>query len=335
VSQQLFFPYATVHGSLDASWQLSGAEHELTASRAFRLTDDLPPSGRLTLAVESKIPEDARLTAFPEAERRAAPSQVLLVVRSGSSRIRLAATLTEAEPNTFGGSVELPGSILHGELEAFVALVRTSDGHPHAGFASHKGAILGTSEIVKVQLEEPPSPPGGHLEIAYEDFRSSPNALRRNNSDRMFALDMEAEMPKLWLNESIPELVKVTQSRARRGVPRRIRDATFDTIVVQTWTSLISSAVAALAISLTDDVEYSEAVDSLDDWQRRVLHFWAPRLYPELSDAGQALDAVCQAAAGRERLPHLFERMTLATQVQAGSTGAFDGLVRVMTGEGV
>jgi hypothetical protein len=109
----------------------------------------------------------------------------------------------------------------------------------------------------------------------------------------------------------------------------------FDTIATQVWTSLLASAVGDLALALTEEIEYGDALVALEDWQHRVLQFWAPRLFPELSDRGQAIDAVCHAAAGRERLPALFERTSLGIQEWVGSAGTFDGLVRVMTGEGV
>jgi hypothetical protein len=334
MSQAVFFPYATLPQAIEAEWELRGADFAETPTKAFRLVEDMPRDGRIVLAVSSPIDDALIARALPESERAEPPVQVLLVVRSPSSRLRTAVPMVSTEGSVLTGEIELPGSMIHGQVDAFVVVVRTAHGAPTSGYASHKGAILGTSETKTIELEEPPSPPGGYLEVSYEDFRLSGSNLRRANSDKLFAIDLEGEVPTIWLNDAIPDLARVTQSRARRGLPRRVRDATFDTITTQVWTSLIATAVSALAIALADDVEYGEALDSLDDWQSRTIHFWAERVFPELS-ASQAVEAVCHSASGPERLPMLFERVTLATQGWSQSAGAFDGLVRVLVGEGV
>ena len=46
----------------------------------------------------------------------------------------------------------------------------------------------------------------------------------------------------LWLNSGIEHFQYVAHARGPRGRNIRIRDATFDSIVTQAWTSLVSIA---------------------------------------------------------------------------------------------
>jgi hypothetical protein len=335
VSQHVFFPYAYAPAAFDCQWSIPGLSYSTTSSGALRLDDDLPFDRALSLHVRARLAPGVFDRVLPEAERSGPPVRIALVLRSPSSRLREAVPLDEVEPGYYGGSVTLPRSRIHGEIEAFVAIVRTEDGAPHPGMASHRAAILGSSESVAIQLEEPIAPPGAYLDVDFEDFGQSANQLRRRNADQLFALDLDGEMPRLWLNEGIPEFANIMLSKARRGLPRRIRDATFDTVTVQVWTSLIATSIGSLAAVLDGELEPAEALDSIDEWQSRVLHYWAPRLFPELSDADSALASLCQLSIRRERLAEVYERVSVGVQRQARSVEAFSGLIRVLHDEGV
>lgn len=335
MSTASFFPYNHVRGAVTCQWTLEGAEADLTPSGALRLTEDVAVDSTLKLVARARIAPATFSVVLPEEERKKPPVRVLLVVRSPSCRLRESGEMLENEAGEFLGEISLPGSTLHGEIDATVFIVRRDACGSSPPYASHKGAILAESETQTVLFEEPPMPPGGHLEIGFEVFAESLNSLRRSHSQELFAIDTEGEAPKLWLNEGIPQYAEILQSRARRGLPRRIRDASFETITVQVWTALLASAISSLALTLDGEIEYKEALDSIEQWQLSALTFWAPRLYPEFSNSAQALEALCRAASARERLPEFFERVTLAVQGWASSASVFDGLLRIVNGNPV
>jgi hypothetical protein len=332
VSTLSFFPYAHANGAIECSWRLSGAEFERTPSGHLRLAEDLSLGRALHLSVEARVAPAAFSVVFPEDERTHPPARLLLVVRSASSRLRRGVDLTRVDTDKYVGETDLRCSDISGFLEASVFLIRSAARGSTRSFATHTGAILAESPSLVIELEEPRFPPGGHLDVAFENFATSTNPVRRAHPRQLFAIDTEGDAPKIWLNEGVRQLAAVLTTRARRGSIRRVRDATYETIVTQAWTSLIGTAFGNLAVALGHDVEYQEALESLEEWQRSTLTFWAPKLYPGLDDS-EAMQTVCRAAQAREGHGAFFERVTLSVQEWADSANVFDGLLRWINGD--
>jgi hypothetical protein len=332
MSEAVLRPYRFGADALALSCVLEDVENETTPSGDLLLLEPLPRGGELRIAATVRVTAGTFERVLPEDERRAFPLQVAVVVRSPTSRVRTAFPLADVG-DSFAGVITIPAVDLFYRVSLMPVLVRSVAASGRDGFGTHRGAILANGQSVDVLLDEPIAPPGGYLEIEFEDFSRSPNALRQRNADRMFAIDTEGPYPKLWLNQAINNLEAVMRSRARRGVPRRIRDATYDTICCQVWTALISASLTEIAASADDDVSEADAISALPEWQQRVLYFWAPRLYPELSNREQALSEVCSAAWREGHGTELLERASLAIQAWAGSSDAFVGLTRLLTGE--
>ncbi len=262
MSEAVLHPYRFGADALSLSCGLEGVENESTPSGDLLLLEPLPRAGVLRIAATVRVSAGTFERVLPEDERSPSPVQVAVVVRSPSSRIRAAFPLADAG-DSYAGTISIQTDELYSRISLTPVLVRSTSASVRDGFATHLGAILANGRSVDVLLDEPIAPPGGYLEIEFEDFRRSPNSLRQRNADRMFAIDTEGAFPKLWLNQSIDNLEDVMRSRARRGVPRRIRDATYDTVCCQVWTALISASLTELAASADDDVSEADAVGSL------------------------------------------------------------------------
>lgn len=335
MSEAILHPYSFAGDALAMSCSLEGIEAETTASGNLLLSDELAEDSDLTIATEVRMALGTIDRVLPEHERVEPPVSIFVLVRSPSSRLRTSHRLA-GEMGTFSGAIELGSDVLHSRLTLTPILARTTSSPViFEGFAAHRGAILATGRPIDILLEEPPTPPGGYLEIQFEDFRTSPDPLRKRNAGCMYAIDTQGDFPRLWLNNAIPGFEQVVRSKARRGIPRRIRDATYDTICSQVWTALISASVGELAIALEDGLQEQEALASIPEWEQRVLQFWSSRIYPELSNSDQALAEVCAVSAREGHGTELQERISLAVQAWVNSADAFGGLMRFVTGEGV
>jgi hypothetical protein len=226
-------------------------------------------------------------------------------------------------------------SHIHLAMPANAFAYRTRQGDVIPGVASHAGALLGNGDAIDILLEEPVAPPGGHLDIEYDDFRASQDPLRRRNPEALIAVDVRGDQPKLWLNSGVTNLVEIVGSRARRGANARIREATYQSIAAQVWTVLIAASVEALRAAIADGLEGRAALDEIIEWKKRVVHYWAPRIYSWISDRDQAVDALVAAAASADGLVEVHEATVVALQRYTNARSAFDGLIRLVTREGV
>jgi hypothetical protein len=335
MSESILRPYRFAPDALSLACSLVGVEGETTASGDLLVTQPLPDEGPLRIATTIRVAPGTIERVVGDEERSHPPVEVALMVRSASSRLRERHTLV-ARGEGYATEFDLPLDRLHSRVSLFPVIARTSRAtNSRPGFADHLGAILATGRSIDVLLEEPVAPPGGYLDIEFEVFSESQDPLRRRNATQLFAIDLEGDFPKLWLNQGIEGFEAVMRTRARRGVPRRIRDATYDTLCCQVWTALLSASLNELADTGSEDLTVTDAIGGLAEWQQRVIHFWAPRLYPELASADQALAEMCSAAWGEGHGSEIQERASVAIQAWAGSAEAFAGLVRMQTGEAV
>jgi hypothetical protein len=335
MSEAVLFPYPHLEAALSLSCDLGDLETETTPSGSLLIVQDLDEIDQISIDLVVRVAPGTRERVLPPFDDGWVEHQVVVTMNEPTTRLRRSIALQDAESDDeFRGHVVLDTTDLASEvaLTPYLVLTQPSDDRR---FARHVGAAVATGRQVDVLFREPPTPPGGYLEIEFEVFADSPNAGRRSNPSVLFALDLEGAYPKLWLNRGVDGFERIMRSVARRGAPRRIRDATYDSIIGQTWTSLLSTALAGLAASQSIAGESQSPLTDLPDWQQRVIYFWAQRLYPELNNRDQAIREITRVVVRPERLGEIQERMVIAVQNFASSPEVFRGLLRFETGEGL
>lgn len=333
MSRAEFYPYPVAHDAVALDLRF---EEDPLVEVSGRMVDAqaLPDDQELRVVLSAHLEDGVLDRVLPRAEQDDPPVEMMVTVHSISSRYRAAVRLEPAGDGDFTGTTAIPKNRFHGALELRPALVRSAPGGED-GYARHKAALLAWGEPVSVQVDQPPPPPGDYLEVEFEDFLTSGNRLRNGNPDAVYMLDTRSETPKLWLNSRVAELERVLRSTAPRGRIRRIKDATYDTIVTGVWTSLALHATTALALQSAGqegDETGDDPIDGLREWEQRVVGFWAPRLFPSASKE-DALEELKACAADRAAIGELHDRLSIAVQEQAGSPEAFRGLVRWLNEE--
>lgn len=329
-----FFPYAVADSALALTYDLR-SDHLEGLDNGRILAAGVPDPEPVTVDLRVDVEEGTYDKVLPASERGEPPVDVVVAVRSVSARDRRTVSMV-AEDGRWRGTLDILKSELYGELELEPLLVRTqARGSGDAGFAAHCGAVIATGTAVQLVVDEPPLSSGGFIEIRFENFRDSGSRKRNEKPTLLYMLDTDPEVPVLWLNEGIPEFKTVMLAKGPRGGNFRVRDAMFDTIVSQVWTSLASIALTSLALVIRDNEEDAEAdpVGLLPEWHQRVISFWAPHLYP--GSRAEAIEKVVETASNRLLLPELFDLLGVAVQEWARSERAFQGLIRLRDREGV
>ena len=220
MSQVVLHAYTYGENALALRCTPTNAEFETTPSGSILLLE--APPDQLELAVDIQMARDTLDVVLPQDDRGDPTWSVGVLARSSVSRFRIAKAL---EPGTdegfFVGSLVLTMSDLRGSIELVPVLVRNVARGSMERYGTHVGAALAGGTSVDVLLEQPVAPPGGYLDIEFEDFRESASPLRRGNSDRLFALDLDGESPKMWLNRGVEDFGQIMRSNARRGAVRR------------------------------------------------------------------------------------------------------------------
>jgi hypothetical protein len=336
MSRYLLRPYPYLPDALTLTVTPAELDYEIQPGGSLLITEDLSDSAEIHFNVSIDVVRGFVDGLVPAGERADPPVALGVAIRTVSARSRslqiLGPVTTELEYVT---TLSFRRGDLLDSVELRPLLIRTDAGDEDSGFAWFKGAALADGKVAVVLFEERPMPTGAHIDIVYEDFRSSRNELRRQQNRAIFALDLEGDEPVLILNSAHERLESVTRSTARRGVPRRVRDATYDTIVCQAWTSMIAASLTALASEGDLRLEPREMLDLLPGWQQRVLHYWATRLFPELGDRQQAIAEIADYVRDPGLTGSLQQRVSLAVQELSRSDEAFAGLVAVLTGEGL
>ena len=327
-----FYPYPTAPDGLVLKCEVDRDEAVVEDHRV--LLQGVPDGETVNLAAEVTIADDVFDRVLPEPERGDPPVTLVVLVRSLSSRLRRAVSLTKTDGGAWTGTVELPKPDLYQAVEIEPVLARRSRGDGD-GYAGHPGARLAWGPPVKVEVDDLPVPAGGYLEVQWDDFRTSTRPRLKARPGLLYMLDTEQDPPMLWLNSGIEHFKAVAHARGPRGRNIRVRDATFDTIVSQVWTSLVSVVIARLAAAMTAEPEADAALESLTDWETRVVHFWAQGLVPEAGSKGEAVRELAERAGTPELLADLHERIGAAVQEQARTAYAFRGLIRLRDNEGV
>jgi hypothetical protein len=284
------------------------------------------------LRVSAAVPAGIADQLVPPTEAHRPPLEVCLVCQSVESRKRSAQVL--------------PGDGLHegeitfrrnewaglAELRAFLVRTKRNSQQP-AGFAADRGSALAWSRPLKVLFDEPPPHPGQHLDIQWESFSTSGDAWRRRNADQLFALDNSRDPPVLFLNRDLTGAYRILNSDAPHGKTARVRDATNLMLAHQVWTSLLATALAALAPYNADggDSTPEDKLAELKDWQAGILYDWSRYLYPEC-DPQTALERVVSAAGDMVRTGEVMGRLGNAIQSRFSSHLGFQKLWEALDG---
>lgn len=327
-----FFPYPTAAGSLVLTCE-SDDPSALIEDRRVQL-QALAEDQEVELSLTVTAAEGSLETALPASELDAPPVRIMVVLRGVPARTRQSIALEAEGERTWTGKVSFSKADLYRTLALEPVAIRATKG-TDTGYAQHVGARLGWGLSVAIEIDDPPIPTGGYLDIQWDDFKHSDKPLRKSNSDLMYMLDTEGETPKLWLNSGIDQLKPVMHVSGPRGRSLRVRDAVFDTIVSQVWSSLVSAILVKLASELGEEEDSDAVLEMLNDWELRILHHWAQHLFPESGDRGDAIGEVLYYAAAPELRGALQDRLGMAVQRHARTVYAFKGLIRLRDGEGV
>lgn len=289
-------------------------------------------SGQEILKVEISVvlPDSLAEEYVPDSEKKDPPVQVILVCRSNESRKRFSLPLNGS--GVYLADLECRKDEWFGTLIIQAALVRTQELVPPVpGFGADKGSFLSWSEEKRILFDQPSVPPGEHIEVAWEKFSESPDPWLNSHADNIFALNLEALLPKISLNEEISGAKTIFSSMGTTGTHARIRDASFHMIVHQAWSSIVSTAFSALT-GIRRNYDDSEPVPDLIlaeliDWQQRILRDWSRYLYPE-HDASTALEMLVDTAGKENGNAEIMGRLPNAIQTRLRTYRGYEGLVK-------
>jgi len=259
---------------------------------------------------------------------------MLVTVRSLQSRVRTAVKLERSSDGDWRGKLDLPKRELYGALNLEPVLVRTVPGDDPE-YAQHVGARLAWGTPVGIEIDDAPVPAGGYLDVRWDNFKQSDKPRHKSNSDLVYLLDTDSDPPMLWLNAGIEHLKPVMHAKGPRGRDLRVREAMYDTVVSQVWTSLVSAVIAKLVAELSEEEEPDAVLDAINEWELRIVNYWAPLLFTEAGDRAEAIGDLLYYARTPELRATLQERVGMAVQRQARTAYAFQGLIRLRDREGV
>jgi hypothetical protein len=310
MSKQTFFPFRVSPGALTLQVSVVGPEGPSAPQeqiKAYQID-----SNTIDLAISVKVDESIYTKTLASAEQAAKPTRLLLLLRGSRSRMRKRIPLLPIGTTR----ISLKKEEWIGTVEAQAVLVRaTSNPTLPPGFARDQGALLADSKIVEILFDEPVAPPvGGLINLKWENFAESQQEFLKSQPENLFALDDVADPPVLYLNSGLEGATATLSSKATHGPVARLRDAYYATITHQVWSSLLTTALIALADRLAE-TEPEDALAELLVWQRAAIVEWAPRFYPALIKP-DAMAALCDVLKRRSwereillrRLPEAIQR---------------------------
>lgn len=329
-----FYPYRTAPDCLELRCESDQSDVVVEERRV--LMQNVPDDSEVTIRLHVVERADPLKTVLPEHERSDPPLKTVVIARSLGSRFRRCIEMTKDGDGAWAGELSLAKRDVFGSIEFEPLMIRTESGDS-SGFAGHVGARLAWGPVVVTHLDDPPSVAGQTLEIRWDDFEKTSNPWRKEHGQSLYLLDMNVDPPELWLNEAILHFKSVAHSSGRRGGHMRVRNATFAVIGVQVWTSLIAAVAMNLARLMQGDHESdpAQALESLSDWESRVVNDWSPRLFPEAGSRPEAIEKLVTLAASPQEQGRLQQLLVPHVLEMADATRAFAGLIRLRDGDGV
>jgi hypothetical protein len=309
MSRQVFYPYPVSPEGLQLS-VLINPDVPTGSDGAYLVYAEDPDKLRLTVKVH--LTSDAKDLLR---EDRFTQEEVSVVMKSLESRKRLAQPLEEVEGG-FETSIDFRRRdwSRNVEVQAVLTAAENDEG-------SGKGILIAWSKAARLVLDEPPFPPGGNLKVEWTDFAAEPGL----DPKHLFAIRERGGEPVILLNQGFPEAVSVLESKGTHGAKARVRDATYQMIVHQGWSSLLSTALKSL-LEAESESTAEEAVSEIGGWQERILRSWAPHLMPDSDDPFDDLYRKIDRAGFLPDL--LIRQIPDSIQARFKTYNGFDGLVR-------
>ncbi len=247
---------------------------------------------------------------LPVDERSDPPLRYLAVLRDATGWYRVVAPLERVGELARGRVDFLPlNSTGHGTLEAIA--VRTKTGQCESGYAIRAGMRVASSSPLVLFTREQTQPPGGSLDIRWDDFSTSSHPQRKRRNKRIYYLESTEEPPVLWLNRAITDLPTVLESKGTTGQRAMVRDLINQAIAGPVWYALLHTAM--LSVSL--DEEGQATVE--EGWRRGLLARLAARLYSERNrERGymRLLERISEMQQDEDKGAALIEQLVAAIQ---------------------
>ena len=187
MSRAIIAPYRLAAGALRLACQVTGLDFEQTPSGDWLWLGDGTPTGKFRVEFEVKGTAAAVQQCVPPAEHDADVWRVAVIMKSATSRSRRLTFLEPTDADFYRGSASYDTDQVRGTLVFGPAVVRTKQGAPVPPYGVHRAALLADGPPVQVMLEQPRMPPGGHLEVEYEDFSKSGSPSRAANADVLWS----------------------------------------------------------------------------------------------------------------------------------------------------
>ncbi|MCA9605793.1 MAG: hypothetical protein KC619_09370 [Myxococcales bacterium] len=298
VKRERFLPYA--HERFGVEMQITGvvldARRDVEAFDPDRRRIDVDEVDwrELTVHGSLRVPPLVIERVFPPAERLAPPARLLVVLRSGATRLRegveVGAVIPE-RPATF--ELRIRRDDVLGTVELVPYLLRAGDGRPVPGFANLDGSRLASARLWTLRVDRARDPAGEFLDTRYHPF--STDEQLRPYASAVYRLEL-SEQPTLWINTDHAKVAAVLEEEGTRGSRARIRELVFDYISQGVWTQLFVQA----AVDLRDG-------DLVFPWEDTVLR----ELLPGVVEGRTHAERMRALAAALERgeLPLVLSRL--------------------------
>lgn len=328
MTRQRFYPYATLPlGALRVDTEDPSVEMD-SATGYLRLWKEPAPGWKISATVS--VPEDAAERVLPESDRRdGVPLQLILTLRSATSHLRDSFREDFAAGEvTF--DVDIARERYSGFVDMQVHLVRTRETEYSGAYAAGAWMVVGSSDVVRIDVDEPARPPGDALEIMWSNFTESTDPWLKEHDSNLFAVRTSpgGGPPTVHLNSAVEGAVAVLSSTGTTGRKARARDAIFNMVAHQTWSSILASALGELKdLTISAETTLDEAMQTLDGWMAAVVRDWAPWLFTD-ADRDEALTELWEQVKTGQWEDVLTDRLPNAIQSRFETHRGLTGFVK-------
>lgn len=257
--------------------------------------------------VEVTLPAE-ELAAFEE------DGEVKVLLRIECSRTLYREVLPlrrhSSEPNRWKGTLEVSRQNYRGAATVTAVVAGVVRERPDR-FVAH-------STDWTLHVDEPEARPmTGTMKVRWMDFDHPEEGLDflKEYGEREFFVDMQSEVPILYLNKSerfegLPELL---DDRRRKDDDRPLHNSERVSVARSVWMGLINASIASIRCE-EDTLDWP-----LEEWKSLVLKRALAKAYPLLSE-NELLKEACESWKSPERAAELESRLQLAVEdlVSAG-----------------
>ncbi|MFC2076818.1 hypothetical protein ACFLT7_07030 [candidate division KSB1 bacterium] len=324
MSSKVFYPYRT--RSTGIKFSLSSIADGVTRDNQNRLLFNGECPNEVELQIRVEIADDLIQSVLHDSEVKNPPVEIIVTFQSISSRKRFAAGLKNHN-GIFQGSFRCIRTDWSGKLEARALVIRTNTNEKlPTSFGYAKGMNLAWSEALEIIFEKQEEPLGNYVQSLWISFKGRDNL--RKYEDHMFAVDTTLkQLPVILLNSDIPNARDILDSRGTHGLRARTRDATFFMIAHQVWSSILSEIIYNLNKAAIDE-QIPDPLDTLGDWERKVLTNWSTVLYPGTDSTECTNNLVDHIKRGEDLTQLLMEKLPSIIQEKLQTYRGFTGLVQ-------